>query len=182
MALGGAEVTNLISVMPPDWGAKLVSLGPLLLAAKPFLQIIGDWLDDGVKNDSFKFPSFALLPTILALSAGAMVTLPLVSCAQLASLKVKVDEDGYIMISKKGKDGQKYSYGALFTKEGKVVASRVVWKNSQGLTVRYCYSPISKRGVYQYLAADKTWLDVVPQTNGPGVDLDDMPVTPYSPT
>lgn len=53
--IGGADVLNLVSILSPDVAKWLTVSGPALFAAsKPVIMMIGDYLDDGIKNDSFK--------------------------------------------------------------------------------------------------------------------------------
>jgi hypothetical protein len=64
--LGGADFLQLLVLMPPDVSKWLLVAGPAFAAgSKPLLMLLGDYLDDGVKNDSFKvgmlFPPFLAL-------------------------------------------------------------------------------------------------------------------------
>jgi hypothetical protein len=53
--LGGADVLNLVSVLSPEASKWLTVSGPAIFASsKPIIMLIGDYLDDGEKNDSFK--------------------------------------------------------------------------------------------------------------------------------
>lgn len=53
--IGGADFLQLIALLPPDTSAWLLVAGPAFASgAKPLITLVGDVLDDGVKNDSFK--------------------------------------------------------------------------------------------------------------------------------
>lgn len=81
--LGGADFLQLLVLMPPDVSKWLLVTGPAFAAgSKPLIMLIGDYLDDGVKNDSFKVGTFILpflaLLCVLGFSgcAGVSVTSP----------------------------------------------------------------------------------------------------------
>ncbi len=60
--IGSADFLQLLAIVPPDTAKWLIVSGPAFAAAvKPLITLIGDYLDDGVKNDSFKV-SMILLP------------------------------------------------------------------------------------------------------------------------
>ena len=81
--LGGADFMQLLVLMPPDAAKWLLVAGPTFAAcSKPMILLIGDYMDDGVKNDSFKVGAFLLpflaLLCILGFSgcAGVSVVTP----------------------------------------------------------------------------------------------------------
>jgi len=81
--VGGADFLQLLAVLPPETSKWLLVSGPAFAAGiKPLLMLIGDYLDDGVKNDSFKVGAF-ILPFLALLCvpgftgcAGVSVTTP----------------------------------------------------------------------------------------------------------
>lgn len=78
--LGGADFLQIMPLFPPDFAAWLLVAGPTFAAAsKPLILFLGDWLDDGVKNDSFKIPLALFLVAIVTLTAS----LGLVGCSGL---------------------------------------------------------------------------------------------------
>jgi hypothetical protein len=63
--IGSADFLQLLAIVPPDTAKWLIVSGPAFAAAvKPLITLIGDYLDDGVKNDSFKV-SMVLLPFLI---------------------------------------------------------------------------------------------------------------------
>lgn len=52
---GSLEILNLVNIIAPDVAKWLTITGTALrFAAEPVIKLIGDYMDDGVKNDSFK--------------------------------------------------------------------------------------------------------------------------------
>jgi len=80
--IGGADFLQLLPLFPPDIAKWLMVSGPAFAAgAKPLLMLIGDYLDDGVKNDSFKvslilIPFLALMCLWATGCAGVSVATP----------------------------------------------------------------------------------------------------------
>lgn len=53
--MGSVEFLNLSSILSPDVAKWLTISGTALrFAAEPMIKLIGDYMDDGVKNNSFK--------------------------------------------------------------------------------------------------------------------------------
>lgn len=53
--MGSVEFLNLSSILSPAMAKWLTISGTALrFAAEPMIKLIGDYMDDGVKNDSFK--------------------------------------------------------------------------------------------------------------------------------
>lgn len=53
--MGSLEILNLANILSPEAAKWLTVTGSALrFAAEPLIKLIGDYLDDGVKNDSFK--------------------------------------------------------------------------------------------------------------------------------
>lgn len=91
--LGGADFMQLMSIVPPDVAAWLIVAGPAFAAgAKPLILMIGDYMDDGVKNDSFKIRSI-LLPFLLC---SVILTLP--SCVSTTITTTALD--GTVTVTK----------------------------------------------------------------------------------
>lgn len=66
--VGGADFLQILALVPHDVASWLVVAGPTFAAgAKPLLMLIGDYLDDGVKNDSFKITN-VILPMLIPLT------------------------------------------------------------------------------------------------------------------
>jgi hypothetical protein len=136
--------------------------------------LFGDWLDDGVRNDSFKLPVWAVFFSLLTFGAVAAMTLPLVSCATLATLEVRKDPDGYLMIGKTNPDGSKYFYGSVTDRNGKVIAYRIEWTTKEGVHVRYRHNNLINKGDFQYQLPDGIW---VTWDSKSGIVIGDPPMT-----
>lgn len=78
--IGGADFLNLLAFFPAETAKWLMISGPALAtSAKPLVMLIGDYVDDGVKNNSFKVDQ---LPVLLLVVGLASLLLP--SCQGLA--------------------------------------------------------------------------------------------------
>jgi formate hydrogenlyase subunit 4 len=63
--VGGADFLQLLAIVPPETSKWLLVSGPAFAAGiRPLILLVGDYLDDGVKNDSFKI-SLVLLPFLV---------------------------------------------------------------------------------------------------------------------
>ena len=52
---GSLEILNLMNILAPNVAKWLTITGTALrFAAEPVIKLVGDYLDDGLKNDSFK--------------------------------------------------------------------------------------------------------------------------------
>ena len=79
-ALGILDLSGFTSIFPAGWAKWIALIPPLGAAIVHFALAWGDYLDDGVKNDSFKVqlnPVTILLALIITL--GALVSC---SCTQ----------------------------------------------------------------------------------------------------
>lgn len=75
---GAADFLQLLAFLPMDFAKWLLVSGPIIAtSAKPIIMTIGDVLDNGVKDDSFKIPLGLFLVASLALGGS----FGLVSCA-----------------------------------------------------------------------------------------------------
>lgn len=144
LAVGGAEWTGIIAVLPTHVAAWLVSIGPLLVASKPLVEFLGDWFDDGILNKSFKIPGALLM--ILA------CCLFFASCANFG-----ITPDGCAMASY-SKDGRTWSAGPCIGSDGQVERYRAEWTNDQGVRIRYERITASGRVSVRYQAPDQSWL------------------------
>ena len=82
-AIGGADLAGFISLLPENWAAGFAVALPVLAAFKHFLDIFGDYADDGKRNNSFN-PTLKLVPIVMWLTLGVLA-LPLCSCSGLMS-------------------------------------------------------------------------------------------------
>jgi hypothetical protein len=77
--IGGADFLNLLAFFPAETAKWLMISGPALAtSAKPIVMLIGDYVDDGIKNNSFKVDQ---LPILLLVAGLASLLLP--SCQGL---------------------------------------------------------------------------------------------------
>ena len=82
-AVGGADLAGFISLLPENWAAGFAVALPVVAAFKHFLDIFGDYADDGKRNNSFN-PTMKVLPVLLWLTLGVLA-LPLCSCSGIVS-------------------------------------------------------------------------------------------------
>ena len=149
LSLGGAELNGFIQILPKGWGPWLVTLGPTLLASKPLLQILGDWLDNGKPDNSFKLQSM-ILPFFLVIAP--MFSIVLVSCTTLPRITA---DNCYLMT--KVKDGKSYTAGPCLTEEFKIRGYRIVWVNERGITCRADYDKVTGRITIKYQDITGSW-------------------------
>jgi hypothetical protein len=126
--VGGAEFLQLMALVPHELAGWLLVSGPAVAAgARPTIELVGDLLDDGVRNNSFKIP-LALLFGI----CGAFATLGLSSCGNLT-----ITEDGCVLATYKDKaSGQTFYSGPCAGEDGKVARYVTEWTNEEGVRVR----------------------------------------------
>lgn len=53
-ALGTLPVDSANLPMPPEWRPYIISVGFFAMSIKQWLPLIGDLLDDGIRNNSFE--------------------------------------------------------------------------------------------------------------------------------
>lgn len=68
-ALGGADLSGLITLLPDQWAKGLVTVLPLGAAIVHFINIFGDAADDGKVNGSWKVK---LVPIVMWLTLGTL--------------------------------------------------------------------------------------------------------------
>lgn len=75
--IGGADFLQLLAIVPADVSKWLVVAGPAFAASvKPFIMFVGDYLDDGKIDGSFKLPNLVLLAILIFTLAGIFTVLP----------------------------------------------------------------------------------------------------------
>jgi hypothetical protein len=82
-AIGGADLAGFVSLLPENWAAFCAVALPVVAAFKHFLDIFGDYADNGKRDNSFN-PTLKVLPILLWLTLGVLA-LPLCSCSGLMS-------------------------------------------------------------------------------------------------
>lgn len=57
--IGGADFLNLLAIFPPETSKWLILTGPTFAASvKPIILLIGDYMDNGTIDKSFKLDDF----------------------------------------------------------------------------------------------------------------------------
>lgn len=165
--IGGSNLTAIAAFLDPKTAAILTFIvGPGFLAAKPTLQLIGDWLDDGIINKSYSG-----LGVLLAMLTATSLLLP--SCgAGLSFGGISTDKDSCHLLAYKDKNGKSYSYGPCTNELGKIDRLRSVWTNPEGIKVQFTYTLATKKGVVHYLGADGTWIEYSSKS---GISLGNIP-------
>lgn len=82
-AVGGADLAGFVSLLPENWAAAFAVALPVVAAFKHFLDIFGDYADNGKRDNSFN-PTLKVLPILLWLTLGVLA-LPLCSCSGIVS-------------------------------------------------------------------------------------------------
>lgn len=149
---GGAEFLQLLAIMPPDVAGWLLVAGPAFAAgSRPFIELIGDLVDDGIHNDSFKIP----LGLFLLVAATMTLGLGLSSCA---GLSFAVSPEG-CALARYSQDGQTYYAGPCVGADGKVDRYVTQWQNDTGDTIRLTRFAGSKENRIHYKGADGSWIE-----------------------
>lgn len=153
--LGGADFLQLLAILPPDTAAWLLIAGPAFAAgSKPAVMLIGDLVDDGIKNDSFKLPMMFFFVGCLAL--GSM---GLNSCANLPGLGFGITPDGCALATyKDSKTGQTFKAGPCVGPDGKVSQYVTEWENPEGVRIRAIRAATGRETVLWYLDPAGGWV------------------------
>lgn len=174
-ALGGSDLMNLVTLFSPDAAAWLAITGASIrFGAEPLILLLGDLLDDGIKNDSFKLTG--KLGLFLMLGALCFLSLWSVGCN---SLSLGITPEGCAMVTY-GRGAKTYSAGPCIGPDGKIDKYRAEWRNMDGTALRADrYVKTGKSSVW-YQAGDGTWLQ---WDSKAGVMLGPVPseVTPVIP-
>lgn len=129
--LGGADFLQLLAILPPETAAWLLIAGPAFAAgSKPLVMLIGDIVDDGQRNDSFK------LPVILFLACcAAFGSLALNACAP--GMGFAVTPDGCALATyTDARTGQTFRAGPCVGPDGMVDRYLTEWTNPEGVRIR----------------------------------------------
>jgi hypothetical protein len=139
-AIGAADFTGVASFLPPDVAGWLVTGGLAAASVKQGALVVGDYLDNGKRDNSFKFPA------VLFLAALAFLALP--SCE---TVQVELTPDGCAMARRVSDSGQAYRAGACVDPgTGKLTRLRVEWQNAEGTGLRATYDTLAKSTVIHY--------------------------------
>lgn len=53
-SVAAADMTGIASLIPNEWNGWLLAVGLMAASLKQFIMIVGDIIDDGKRNKSFK--------------------------------------------------------------------------------------------------------------------------------
>lgn len=146
-AVAAADLNGLTSVLPPEVAKWVLSAGLFAAALKNGILFVGDLLDNGKQDGSFKLQAVAL--PFLALAA---LTLP--SCSGIG-----VTEDGCVLAAHRH-EGNTYFAGPCVGPDGQVNRFRVQWQNATGDRLRATYplNGSAARAVIEYQASGGLWV------------------------
>ncbi len=150
--LGGADFLQLLAILPPDAAAWLLLAGPAFAAgSKPLVMLIGDILDDGERNDSFKLPLVAIFLCLGFLALGG--------CAKFPGLGFAVTPDGCALATyRDARTGQSFKSGACAGPDGKVSHYVTEWANAAGVQIRAMRPATGGATVLWYQDAAGAWV------------------------
>lgn len=151
--LGGADILNLVSMFSPQASAWLAITGASVrFGAEPLILLLGDLLDDGLQNGSFRIPG--KLGLFLMLGALCFLSMLSLSCN---SFSLGITPEGCAMVTY-GRGAKTYSAGPCLGPDGKIDKYRAEWRNMDGTALRADrYTKTGKSSVW-YQAGDGTWL------------------------
>lgn len=93
-ALGGLDLAGVITFLPKQWAGALAIVPPVAAAMLHFVMLIGDILDDGEQNGSFKIGNYRVkvdkVP-LIAVFAVALLFLP--SCTNPVGMALLTGQD-----------------------------------------------------------------------------------------
>lgn len=165
LAIPSPETAAVLALLPGGIAANVGKIALGLLAAKPGINLLSDWVDNGKLDGSFvaKALAFALIPAFI---------FGMVSCGPLAGLRIAPpSEDGCFLIQQT-KDGKTYSFGPCVNEAGEIVRYRTQWKNADGVTIQATYNIENKVTLIQYKTVDGVWVN---WSSKAGISLDGMP-------
>jgi hypothetical protein len=143
-ALAAADLTGVANILPDPYAGWVLAGGLMASGLKQVLLIIGDLMDNGKQDGSFKIPVILLL--------GCLACLCLTSCA------LSVTEDGCLLGSYKHGTGT-YQAGPCVGPAGEVNRYRVQWTNDESNVLRATYWVKSnKRMLVEYQVSPGVWV------------------------
>lgn len=147
--VGGAEFMKIVTMLPPEWAAWLLTAGPALaVASKPAIEFIGDMVDNGKPDGSFRLPIVFLLATL---------SLVLTGCSGFAVSGFGLDAEGCVTTTFKFPDGTPYTVKACPGEDGKIDTYKTEWTSPEGVKLRAIYTLKTKRYVLYYQSGS-SWL------------------------
>lgn len=149
--LGGADFLQLLTILPPDVAGWLLIAGPAFAAgSRPLIELVGDLVDDGIKNDSFKIP----MGLFLLATASLLLGFGLSSCT---ALSFAVTPEG-CALARYTHEGQAYYAGPCVGADGKVERYVTQWENDAGDTIRLTRYVGTNEQRVEYKGSDGSWI------------------------
>lgn len=167
--LPSAETAAVLAMLPDAIAGNIGKITLLLLAAKPGVNLLADYVDNGKVDGSWKDGQGVIKAIIFALLPAFVFGLT--SCGTGFNI-APPDAAGCFMLTQT-KDGKTYSFGPCADAEGKVYAYRGSWTNAEGVKLRSTYILASKTTSIQYSPdGGLTWIGYSSKS---GISLDGMP-------
>jgi len=166
LAVPSPETAAVLAMLPVGIAANVGKIALGLLAAKPAMNILGDRIDNGKLDGSFKNGQGIFPAIIFALACGFMLP----GCAGF-NLDPP-DASGCFMLTR-SEDGKTYSAGPCADAEGQIYAYRAAWTNADGVKLQSTYIIKTKERQIRYSTdGGKTW---VQWSSKAGISLDGLP-------
>jgi hypothetical protein len=169
LAIPSPETAAVLALLP---GGVAVNIGKIalgLLAAKPGITLLSDWIDNGKLDGSYKNGQGVIPAIIFALFCVFMLP----GCGVLSSLKLNPPDAAGCFMLTQTKDGKTYSAGPCADAEGKVYAYRAAWTNADGVKLQSTYIIATKATTIRYSTdGGNTWIQ---WSSKAGISLDGLP-------
>jgi hypothetical protein len=161
LAVPSPETAAVIAILPASIAANVGTIALVALAAKPGVNLLSDWIDNGKLDGSFiaKAIAFMLIPAFMFATMGCGVRINPVSA------------DGCYTITQT-RNGQTYAFGPCADEAGQIIAYRSDWKNAEGVELRATYIIATKVTKIQYKTPEGLWVGWSAKA---GISLDGMP-------
>lgn len=169
LAIPSPETAAILAMLPAEISGNVGKLALAFLAAKPAVNMFGDFIDNGKIDKSFPGVGFWVM-----LAACLFLT----GCG--SGLRIlPPTADGCFLIERATQPGEsrKYAFGPCIGQDGKVDRYRGLWLNLDGVTFESTYTIATKRLVVTYQAPGQPALEWDSKTGialdlPPGVSLD----------
>lgn len=166
LAIPSPETAAVLALLPGGIAANVGKIALGLLAAKPGINLLADWVDNGKLDGSFKNGQ-GIFPAIIFAVACAFM---LPGCV---GMKLEPpDASGCFMLTQT-KDGKTYSAGPCADANGDIYAYRAAWTNADGVKLQSTYILKTKERQIRYSTdGGKSW---VGWSSKAGISLDGLP-------
>lgn len=175
LAVPSPETAAVLALLPGGIAANVGKIALGLLAAKPGINLLSDWVDNGKLDGSYKNGQGIISAIIFAIACAFMLP----ACGPLTGMKMEPpDASGCYMLTQT-KEGKTYSAGPCIDATGKIYAYRATWTNADGVKLRSTYILKSKDYQIRYSTDEgKTWVE---WSSKAGISLDGIPPGEQSP-